>query len=510
MVTTSQTLAGLPAGAAQHVVLIGGGISGLSTAYYLLKQARAEGRPLHCTLLESAAQLGGKIKTVRVTTQDDAAAQSLVVEAGPESFVTRKPWAYELCRELGLADRLLAADDAGRNYVLHHGVPTQVPTKPQGFLKTPLLSWAGKLRAARELRMPARAVADDEALGDFVQRHFGREVLENLVAPAVGSIYLSDVNQLSTQVSFERFLKLEQTTGSVLKGMMAAQKAAKQAAKAATTPRPKLPPFVTLPNGLGEWVDALAARLREMGGTLRTNAAVSQLNQEGSGRWQIELQSGEMISADAVVLAVPAFAMADLIAPHDARSAAYLRGVRYISVATVTLGFPRAAIGKPFEGFGVVVPEREDSPLLACEVMSNKWPARQHASAQSNDVVLFRAFLGGHRNEAQVAQSDAVLIEHAKTALARIFEIQGEPVAQRVFRWQPGNPQYPVGHLQALAEIETNLAQTMPNVFLTGAAMRGLGLPDCVRQARETAAQVLAATSLRPSQPVAVEREGQR
>ena len=468
----------------QRVVIVGGGISGLSTAYYLLRQAQKNEQLIHCTVLEAAPTLGGKIKTERIG--------EAVIEGGPESFVTRKPWAYELCCELGLSDRLLAADDTGRNYVLHHGVPESVPTKPQGFLKTPLLSWPGKLRAAREMWLPARASTEDESLGNLVRRRFGDEVLDNLVGPAVGSIYLSDVDQLSTQVSFDRFLKLEQTHGSLLKGMMAMQKTARAAKKlngnAAST---KPPPFVTLPNGLGELVEVLAAHLREMGCELCTGAAVTQIQREPGHSYTLQLGDGETLHADAIVLAVPAFAMSDLIFAHDAASADQLRAVRYVSVATVTFGFPRDAITKPFDGFGVVVPAHEGSAVLACEVMSNKWPSRS-----PHDLVLLRAFLGGHRNEGIVSQPDEVLMAQAQHALAGIFGLQGQPSLCRVFRWQPGNPQYPVGHLVSLAQTEVRLQRTLPNVFLTGAGMRGLGLPDCVRQAKDTAAQVAAALNI--------------
>ena len=478
----------------EQVVIVGGGISGLSTAYYLLQHAQKSGCRVHCTVLEAAATFGGKIKTERVGNS--------LIEGGPESFVTRKPWAYELCRELGLADRLLAADDTGRNYVLHHGTPEPVPTRPQGFLKTPLLSWPGKLRAAREWWLPARTSTEDESLGNLVRRRFGDEVLENLVGPAVGSIYLSDVDHLSTLVSFDRFLKLEQTHGSLLKGMLAMQKAARQAKKATgkgeavAAPSTKPPPFVTLPNGLGEWVETLIQRLREMGCQLRTQADVTQIEPRPAGGYQLHLGHAETVQADVVVLAVPAFAMAHLIAAHDAASADQLRAVRYVSVATVIFAFPRDAVTKPFDGFGVVVPEREGLAVLACEVMSNKWPARS-----PQDMVLLRAFLGGHRNEGIVAQPNEVLIPQAQHALTGIFGLQGQPIWSRVYRWQPGNPQYPVGHLAALAQTEARLQRTLPHVFLTGAGMRGLGLPDCVRQARDTATQVSAAL-LRINKPV--------
>ncbi len=459
------------------VAVVGGGISGLATAFYLTQRAQATQAPLRCAVYEGDARLGGKIITERV--------DGVVIEGGPESFVTRKPWALALCRELGLGDRLLGADDAGRNYVLHDGQPVRVPTSPQGFLATPLLTLKGKLRAARELTLSSGQTDSDESLGHFVRRRFGDEVLEQLVAPAVGSIYLSDVDQLSTRVSFERFLKLEQTQGSVLKGMMTMQRTMRRQA-AQQPPAPKPPPFVTIPDGLTELVDALASRLDDMGCEVRTGMRVHRLDRTEGGSYELTFDSGTTCQAHAIVLAVPAFAMADLIAPYTANAAEQLRDVRYINVATITLVYSRAAVGKPFDGFGVVVPESERSPLLACEVVSNKWPGRT-----SPDQEVMRAFVGGHNKEAIVAQSDDELIDLAHRELARIFGIGEKPTISRVYRWQPGNPQYPVGHLDALTQVEATLRAKLPNVFLTGAGMRGLGIPDCVRQAQETATQVL-------------------
>jgi oxygen-dependent protoporphyrinogen oxidase len=476
------------------VAIVGGGISGLATAFYLLRAAQANGVALRCAVYEGDARLGGKIITERV--------DGVLVEGGPESFVTRKPAALALCRELGLGDRLLGADDAGRNYVLHDSQLVRVPTSPQGFVATPLLSLKGKLRAAQELALPAKQTGTDESLGGFVRRRFGDEVLERLVAPAVGSIYLSDVDQLSTRVSFDRFLQLEKQHGSVLKGMLAMQRAMRrQAAHAQRPPKPKPPPFVTLPGGLAELVDALVNRLGEMGCHAHTNMRANQLAQTHHGRYDLTFAAGATRQADIVVLAVPAFAMADLLAPHTQEAATLLRSVRYINVATITLAYPRSAMGKPFDGFGVVVPERESSPLMACEVMSNKWPGRG-----APDRVVLRAFVGGHRNEAIVAQPDDALVELAHRELARIFAIDEKPSLSRVYRWQPGNPQHPVGYLEDLAQVEATLKDQLPNVFLAGAGMRGLGIPDCVRQAQETAAQVL--TSLAgASSPMAVAPE---
>lgn len=449
------------------VLVVGGGISGLTAAWTLIRAAAQHAFPLRCVVLEASSRLGGKIVTERHG--------NCLIEGGPDSFVARKPWAAQLCHDLGLGDQLLSADDRGRNYVLHRGRPVRVPGDPAGFALTPLLSLAGKLRAARELTQPPRSNDDDESLGDFVARRFGDEVLERLVAPAVGSIYLSDVSKLSTQTSFERFHQLEKAHGSVLRGMLALQ----QQARKSGAPRP--PSFYTLRNGLGSLIETLAAQIEAQGGEVRLNAPVGLLHADG-----VTLATGERWFADRVVLALPAPAMAELLAPHDAVAAQALRDVRCVDVATVTLAYPHAAFVAPFDGFGVVAPEGEATTVLACEVMTSKWPARA-----PQDLALIRAFIGGHRNERSVNEPDEALAQLAHADAARMFGLRGEPEWSRVFRWQPGNPQYPVGHLDALAKAEASLSQSLPDVTLTGAALRGLGIPDCTKQAQEAAGRLM-------------------
>jgi len=458
-----------------RIAIIGGGISGLSTAYYIHRKVKTGDSSVQCMVLEAGARPGGKIITTNI--------DGRIIEGGPESFVTRKPWAMQLCHELGLQNRLISADDAGRNFVLHGGQLQRVPATPQGFASTPLLSLRGKLRAAQELVASRRASTSDESLGHFVRRRFGDEVLENLVAPAIGSIYLSDVDQLSTRVSFERFLQLEQSHGSVLKGMLAMQRAAKSKHKAVAVSKP--PSFLSFKNGLSELVDALAAQLRRDNTEVLLNAQVMRIDKTDAG-YHVHLEDGRAITADIVVMAVPAFAMAALIAPHDAEAAGQLKAVRYVDVATIALAYPAPSVHRQFDGFGIVMPASESSSILACEVISNKWPQRD-----SHDEVLLRVFVGGHRNEAFVAQTDDMLIKLAHEELSRLFKIDATPAMARVTRWQPGNPQYPVGYLDTLSKIEASLKTTMPHIFLTGAAMRGLGIPDCVRQAGDTADQVL-------------------
>lgn len=464
-----------------HVVIIGGGISGLATAYYLQKQAAAAGTAVTYTVAEQDGRLGGKIASAQM--------DAFIVEGGPESFVTRKPEAYELCQELGLQDRLVGTTSSGKNYVLQGGKPAAVPMDPVSAIRTPLLSLRGKLRVLKEPFVAPRTNPSDETLGDFIRRRLGHEALDNLVAPAVGSIYLSDANKLSVQVSFGRFAELEREYGSVIKGFFGMMKARRQERKASDAPKPpkqaKRPTFMTLRGGLHEMVDALVA---ELDGEVLTDTAVTQLryNPTHSQPYELLFSDGQTRRATAVVLAVPTFAMADLLADHDPDLAAALRAVTYNAVATVTVAFNRADVPDPFDGFGVVVPEKEPSPLLAIEGMSNKFKHRNPA-----DQFVLRAFVGGGRRQDLISLPDDELIALVRRELKTIFGIAAAPTLVRIFRWQPAIPQYGVGHLQMIDQAEAQLAQVLPGVYLTGSGTRGMGIPDCIRLARGTVSQLL-------------------
>lgn len=470
----------------KHITIVGGGISGLVTAYYIQQQF---GEKVAYTVVEKTAVFGGKIATTRLATAQD---DDFIIEGGPESFVTRKREAYDLCLELGLKDRMIGTSGSGKNYVLQNGRPEAVPMGPIPFLRTPLLSGKGKMRLLKEPFTPPRTDPSDETLGDFISRRLGREALENLVAPAVGSIYLADADALSTAVSFGRFAELEREYGSIVKGMFGSMKAKKAARKAAGEPKPtkaeKLPPFMTLRSGLVEMVEGLASKLN---GELLLETAVSSIKTADNGRYQLQLNNGQTLNSDAVVLAVPTYAMADLIAPHDNAIAEQLRAVRYNAVATVTLAFNASDVAEPFDGFGVVVPKAENIPLLACEGMSVKFSHRNPA-----DQIVLRGFVGGKGftdgklNESLIDLPDDELITLVRKQLENIFNISAPPTVSKIYRWQPATPQYAVGHLEMITAVEQQLATTMPNLHLTGSGTRGMGIPDCIRVAKDTVDQL--------------------
>lgn len=460
------------------VIIVGGGISGLSTAYYLEQQAAATNLPLTTTVIEKEALLGGKIATRR--------GNGFIMEGGPESFVTRKPEAWELCHELGIEDRIVGTTSSGKNYVLHNGRPAAVPMGPIAFITSPLLTAAGKLRVLKEPFTKPRTETSDESLGSFLRRRIGDQMVDNIVKPAIGSVYLGDVDKMSVQVSFGQFAKLEREHGSLVKGMFALMKQRKAERKASGAAKPpKKPTFATLKNGLMAFVEAIANAIQ---GEILTDTAVSTLthNPTNALPYSLTLSNGETRHAHIVVLTTQTFVMADLLAGLDTAVSNQLHAVTYNPVTTVNIAFNRSDITDPFDGFGVVVPDTEHSKLLAVEGMSTKFPHRA-----PDDQFVLRAFVGGRKHPDLVDLSDDKLVTLVRKELESIFGITADPTTIEIFRWQPANPQPAVGHLAMIADIETQLARTAPNLYLTGAGLRGQGIPDCIRQSRTVVNQIL-------------------
>jgi oxygen-dependent protoporphyrinogen oxidase len=455
------------------VVIVGGGIAGLATAYRL-----RQGDPsLQITLVERDPQLGGKI----VTAEQDG----FVIEGGPDSFLAQqKPWGLALARELGLSERLLFTNDDRRNiYLLRRkrlrrmpdGLMLIIPTRFLPFALSSLISLPGKLRMALDLFIPPRRDETDESLGDFIRRRLGQEALDVLAEPMMAGIHVAEAERLSLQATFPRFSAIERKYGSLIRGMLAARKA-----------RAKAPPgetslFVTLQGGLRELVAALEEALD--GVEILTGRSVTGL-ERADGGYSVHLDDGDQRQADSVVLAIPAHPAADLLTPLYPSLADGLRAIRYVSTATVSLGYRREDMPHPLDGFGFVVPASEPCDILACTWTSTKFDHRA-----PDDTVLLRAFVGGPRGETLVAQDDATIIRTVRAEFRRILGIEAHPTVARVFRWREANPQYDVGHLEHVSALE---ALCPPGLFLTGSAYRGVGIPDCIRQGTETAAQVCA------------------
>ncbi len=459
-----------------HVIIIGGGIAGLATAYYLQRQSEFS---ITYTLVESGRQFGGKI----VTEQTDG----LTIEGGPDSFIMLKPWANDLCADLRLQDRLIGSQEQNRQtYVLQKnclrplpdGFALLVPTRLMPFITSPLFSPWGKLRMALDWVLPAAADNGDVSVGEFVSRRLGREAVEKIAEPLLAGIYGADPDCLSLRTTFPRFLHMEQKYGSLIKAALANRRRA-----AANGERPPL--FMALRGGMYELVDALVKALR---GTLITGDGVARIQYDPAARkrFQVHLGSGRCLAADAIVMATPAFVAAELLAPLNSALAERLRAIRYHSSATVSLAYAKAKVNHKLAGYGFVVPKREECRLLACSWVSSKF-----ADRAPTEKVLLRAFLGGYRNEELLDFPDEHLIRLVRDEFKQVMNIDAAPDLERVYRWPKGNVQYDVGHQERIDAIEKLAEKSCVGLHFAGCAYRGGGIPNCIYWGRKTAERVV-------------------
>lgn len=461
------------------VVIIGGGIAGLSAAWYLETGARAANLNLRYTLLEATDRWGGHIRTEHI---DD-----FVIEAGPDSFLTQKPWALQLARELGLDNRLLGTNDKLRQvFVLNRGKPTVmpdgvlliVPTKFAPFALSPLLSPLGKLRMGMDLFIPPKRDGADETLADFVWRRLGSEALDKIAEPLLSGIYNSEAEKQSILATFPRFRALEEQYGSLTRGMLASRRNCNHQAQSSNG---KLSAFMSLNGGMEELVSALVTRLASRG-DLRLSTRVQHLQRDANGMWVLQTNEVTM-GAHAIVLAIPAFVAADLlidVAPHVARA---LQSIRYVSTGTISLAYRMSDIQRPLFGFGLVVPRSERRPINAITWSSLKFDKRAPAG-----YALLRIFFGGSRSPRSMELDDEALVTMVRAQLHELMGVEGAPLFHRIYRWHRSNAQYDVGHLDRLGALEANLPA---GLYLTGSAYRGVGIPDCVKQSQDTAQKII-------------------
>lgn len=469
-----------------RVVIVGGGIAGLSAAYFL-ERAMAEGRWRgEIFLIERTTRLGGKILTVRE--------DGFVVEGGPDSILRTKPEGMALLRELGLEEEVIAPWFR-TVYRLHRGQLFPIPEAllalrpdPRAMLRTRGLPWWGRLRALLEPWIPPRRDEGDEPLATFLRRRFGRAFAEGIAEPLTAGIHAGDPERLSTQALYPHLLALERRFGSIARGL-----------RGAGPFPPSDPLFVSLRSGMEALVDRLVASLQRT--HIRMGRTVIGLALSGEGnarRYRVALEDGETLEADGVVLTVPAMEAARQIAAFAPVAAARLREIPFASTAVVTLAFRRDQVAHPLQGSGFLVPRKEPFPLTGCTWSSSKWPGRA-----PEGFVLLRAFLRGEENREAIEEEDSVLIRRSVEALRSLLGLRGDPVRAWVHRWPQGMPQYTVGHLERLQAMEEAL-RAFPGLLLTGASYRGIGIPDLIRQAREAATRLLSAQGIdRPDPPTA-------
>ena len=458
---------------AQRIAVIGGGISGLSAAWFLQQ------RGIDYTLLEASDRWGGKIKTETVAS---GAEQPFVIEAGPDSFIAQKPWAAQLARAIGLSDELIGTNDDRRKiFVLNRGRLTPmpdglmliVPTKFMPFVRSPLISIPGKLRMAIEPLLPPQQGDADELLADFVKRRLGAEVLDKLAEPLMSGIYNTDPDDQSLLATFPRFRTLEQKYGSLTRGMIESRRHAPPASNgsAAKSSAPSSM-FLSFRDGMESLVTTLVSKLT---GDLRLNTGVDQIEHLPNGTYRLSLTNGTTLDCDAVIVTTPAPITAALLQPITPDAAALIGDIHYVTTGTVSLAF-RAEDAPLPPSFGVVIPRGEKRPINAVTVSSIKFNQRAPAG-----YVLLRAFFGGSRSPATVAFDDEHLIRVVREQLRLIYGISAEPTLTRIYRWREATPQYAVGHLDHVAAVEAALPD---GLYVTGSAYRGVGVPDCIHQSQ--------------------------
>ena len=454
-----------------HITIIGGGIAGLATAFYLEKRAREQGREIQYVLLERSDRWGGMIATESV--------DGFLIEGGPDLLLTQKPAGIQLCEDLGLADRLISTNnDRQRTFLVRDGklvvFPEDFSLVPSRFwplVRSPLFSFSGKVRMGLEVFVPRRRDEGDESLASFIRRRLGREAV-NIGGAMLAGIHSADAERLSMQCAFPMYVAMEQRYGSLIKGVRAMRRM--------RTRSPAM--FQALVGGMGEMVDALVARL---GGDLRRGVAVGSVRKVDGG---FEVVAGEeVIGTDAVVMATPAYVSADLVADFAPDLSLLLRGIRYVSTATVSLAYRKRDVEgqHDFEGFGFLSPKHEGRRITACTWVSTKLDFRA-----PDDGVLVRTFVGGSGQEDLVDLDDEALVALSREELKDLMGLTADPLFARVFRWRRGRPQFDVGHLARVAEME-RLAAQVGGLFLTGSAYRGSAIPDCVVQAVDTVDRIL-------------------
>jgi oxygen-dependent protoporphyrinogen oxidase len=458
----------------KRIVIVGGGITGLAAAHAAMARARETGQEVTLTLLERNARFGGNLVTERV--------DGFLLDGGPDSWVASKPHATALARELGLERALVGTNEATRRYYIAwgnqlHAVPEGlvlgVPTRLAPLMRTRLFSWRGKARMAMEPLVPARRFEgdEDESIADFATRRLGREAAERLVSPLLGGISSGDASDVSVRATFPQLVTMEREHGSLVRGMRAAARIRQQQPGQS----PEASAFLSLQGGVGQLVGALVERLRAVGVTLRTGCSVGALTR-GDG-WALDIDGGERIMADAVLLAVPAHAAARLVSALDDELARSLASIPHGSSATVFLAYRRRDVVHPLDGVGFVVPRAGGRSIVAGTWVSSKWSGRA-----PEGHVLLRAFFGGAKGEDVLARDDGALAALACAELRTLMGLDAEPIWSRVFRFEAARTLMRVGHLTTMRTVHARLARSLPGVRIAGEGYDGAGIPDCIRQ----------------------------
>ncbi len=464
------------------IAVVGGGISGLSTAYFLKRNAAVSSADIKCIVIDGAKRLGGRIQTELV--------DGLVVEAGPDSFLALKPNAVELCKQLGLSESLIGSNASkSKIYILHsgklrplpEGMASSIPTKVMPFLSNSLFTPWGKARMLMDIFIPSRIADGDESLAEFTRRRLGREALERVAKPLMAGIYAGDAERLSVRSNFPQLERLEREHRSLILGTLADRR------RNNGTNAGKGSAFMSLRGGLSVMVSALESKLDGEGTSILKGSPAVRINARRgkSGGYSIGLHNGKKLNVDVLVLATPAYVSADLLSSLSPDASSILNGIPYASSATVSLAYNRPDLPQGLDGSGFLVAPSERVSITACTWVSSKWP-----SHSPDDKVMLRCFIGRAGADDVVKRGDSEIFSMVKEDLRSILSISAEPVMERVYRHERALPQYNIGHMERMALLNAAM-EKLPGIYLTGSAYNGVGIPDCIRHGELTAAKVL-------------------
>lgn len=463
----------------QNIAIIGGGITGLASAFYLQKFVKEHHLDVKFTLIEAAPKLGGKVQTVRKN--------GFVVEKGPDSFIKRKVAATELIKEVGLEDDLVT-NATGKSYILKadqlYPIPEDavmgVPTRLGPFISSGLFSPLGKARAAMDLMHSKSNNDKDQSVGYFFRRRLGNEVVDYLIEPLLSGIYASNIDELSLQATFPNFLTLEQKYRSLIVGMRKMR---------ATTPNSngkKTGQFYTLKGGLESLVNAVTKELPDE--SILLNTSVSKLTKQSQG-YCIDLENNDKIYADKVIVTVP-YEIAKGFLPEE-QWLNNMRPMSYTTVANVALIFSENQVIMEHEGTGFVVSRKDDYRITACTWTNKKWP---HSTPDGK--VLLRCYVGRPGMDDVSKYTDRELTQVVLNDLKRVMKVVGEPEDAIISRWKEAMPQYKIGHKEWVEEVMQKTSLHLPGMYFTGSSFDGVGIADCIRQGKETVEKLVSSLSL--------------
>lgn len=461
----------------RKVAIVGGGITGLTSAFYLQKMAQENHLPIEVKLIEASHRLGGKLQTV--------IRDGFTIERGPDSFVARKTSIMKLAQEVGM-DHQLVPNSTGKSYVLVNdklysmpgGSIMGIPTKIGPFITTGLFSIPGKLRAAADLFLPRTENVKDQSLGKFFRRRLGDEVVENLIEPLLSGIYSGDIDQLSLMSTFPQFSEVEKKYRSLIVGM---KKTAPPKSKTVQNGKKSTGVFRTFKTGFQSFAEAIEAHLEPQ--SILTGYRVNKI-EKVDNQYELFLNNGESLVADCVIAATPHKATQSMFSQY--RFFDPFKVVPSTSVATIALAFPQEAIKKDINGTGFVVSRNSDYTITACTWTHKKW---QHSAPKGK--VLLRCYVGRAGDETIVELADDQILKIVLEDLNKIMDITMEPDFTVISRWSNAMPQYIVGHNQRMEAIKKQVAEELPGVFLAGASYEGIGVPDCISQGEAAVQEVL-------------------